>query len=51
MKTGLGLGSVIAVNCSWEHNKSILRAILAGLLSWFYVIHFALSRDSSEIKK
>jgi hypothetical protein len=43
-QTGIGLGSVIAVVCSWDRNRSILWAILAGILSWFYVIYFALTR-------
>jgi hypothetical protein len=34
-ETGIGLGSVIAVFCSWQRNRSILWAILAGILSWF----------------
>lgn len=49
-QTGIGLGSVIAVVCSWERNRSILWAILAGVLSWFYVIYFALSRNPGETK-
>ena len=43
-QSGIGLGSVIAVVCSWDRNRSILWAILAGILSWFYVIYFALTR-------
>jgi hypothetical protein len=43
-QTGIGLGSVIAVVCSWDRNRSILWAMLAGILSWFYVIYFALTR-------
>lgn len=43
-QTGIGLGSAIAVVCSWDRNRSILWAILAGVLSWFYVIYFALTR-------
>jgi hypothetical protein len=43
-QTGIGLGSVIAVVCSWDRNRSILWAILAGILSWIYVIYFALTR-------
>lgn len=48
--SGVGLGSVIAVTCSWERNKSILWAILAGICSWFYVIYFALTRAPGEQK-
>jgi hypothetical protein len=51
IQTGAGLGSVIAVVCSWERNKSILWAILAGILSWFYVIYFALTRSPDETRK
>lgn len=43
-QSGIGLGSVIAVACSWDRNRSILWAILAGILSWIYVIYFALTR-------
>lgn len=50
-RSGLGLGSVIAVACSWQRNRSILWAILAGLLSWIYVIYFAATRQADEIKK
>ncbi len=47
-QTGIGLGSAIAVVCSWQRNRSILWAILAGILSWLYVIYFALTRKSEE---
>jgi len=30
---GVGLGSVVAVVCSWQCNRSILWAILAGIFS------------------
>ena len=44
-QTGYGLGSMIAVVCSWQRNRSIVWAIIAGILSWFYVIYF----DSKQI--
>lgn len=44
VESGIGLGSVIAVVCSWDRNRSILWAILAGILGWLYVIYFALTR-------
>jgi len=50
-QTGIGLGSAIAVVCSWQRNRSILWAILAGILSWFYVIYFALTRKTDETKQ
>ena len=47
-QTGIGLGSVIAVACSWDRNRSILWAILAGILTWIYVIYYALTRTPEE---
>jgi hypothetical protein len=49
-ETGIGLGSIIAIVCSWERNRSILWAILAGVLSWIYVIYFAMTRRPDETK-
>jgi hypothetical protein len=43
-KAGIGLGSAIAVAISWSLNKSILWAIVHGVLSWFYVIYHAFTR-------
>ena len=45
-----GLGSAIAIVCSWQRNRSILWAILAGIFSWFYVIYFAATRKPDEQK-
>ena len=47
-QSGIGLGSALAVVCSWQRNRSILWAILAGVLSWFYVIYFAITRKPDE---
>ena len=49
-QSGIGLGSAIAVVSSWQRNRSILWAILAGVLSWVYVVYFALTRQSDEIR-
>jgi hypothetical protein len=46
---GVGLGSVIAVVCSWHRNQSILWAILAGILSWLYVIYYAITEKPGKI--
>ena len=43
-KAGIGLGSAIAVAISWSLHKSILWAILHGVLSWFYVIYYMVTR-------
>ncbi|HVJ85974.1 MAG TPA: hypothetical protein VM452_10045 [Caulifigura sp.] len=49
-QSGITLGSALAIVCSWQRNKSILLAAIAGLFSWFYVIYFALTRRPDEIK-
>jgi hypothetical protein len=43
-KAGISLGSAIAVAISWSVNKSIVWAVIHGVLSWFYVVYFALTR-------
>ena len=47
---GISLGSAVAVVCSWQRNRSIILAIIAGILSWFYVIYFALTRRPDELR-
>ncbi|MDH5516274.1 MAG: hypothetical protein OEY36_00470 [Gammaproteobacteria bacterium] len=41
-RSGITFGSALAIAISWSTNKSILWAIFHGLLSWIYVIYFAL---------
>ncbi len=41
-KAGIGFGTALAIAISWSANKSILWAIIHGLLSWIYVIYFAI---------
>ena len=43
-KGGLGFGSALAIAISWSVNKSILWAILHGILSWIYVVYYAVTR-------
>ena len=43
-KAGIGLGSAIAVAVSWSINKSLIWAIIHGVLGWLYVIYYALTR-------
>ncbi|WP_292937356.1 MULTISPECIES: hypothetical protein [unclassified Novosphingobium] len=43
-KAGIGLGSAIAVAISWNLHNSIVWAAIHGVLSWLYVIYFALTR-------
>jgi len=39
---GVGLGTIIAVVISWSRNKSVLWAIIHGILGWLYVIYAVL---------
>jgi len=43
-KAGIGLGTALAVSISWSLHKSILWAIVHGILSWFYVAYYAFTR-------
>jgi hypothetical protein len=44
LSLGYGLGMALAVVLSWERNGSILWCIGHGVLSWGYVVYFALTR-------
>jgi hypothetical protein len=46
--SGIGIGSALAIVLSWHRNKSILFAIIHGVLPWLYVVYFALSRRDNE---
>lgn len=48
--SGISLGTALAIVCSWERNKSILWALIAGIFSWLYVLYFAISRRPGEKK-
>jgi hypothetical protein len=39
-----GFGSILAVTISWSVNHSILWMILHGILSWIYIIYYAIKR-------
>ncbi len=41
-RAGIGFGTALAIAISWSANHSILWAILHGILSWFYVIYYAI---------
>ena len=41
---GISMGSALAMILSYSVNKGILWAILHGILSWFYVIYFAVAK-------
>ena len=44
VRSGIGFGSALAMVISWSQHQSILWAIVHGVLSWFYVIYYALTR-------
>lgn len=50
IRSGIGLGSVLAIVVSWERNKSVLLAFLHGIFSWIYVIYFLITRKPEERK-
>ncbi len=35
------LGVTLAAILSWDANRALLSAVIHGLLSWFYVIYYA----------
>ena len=39
---GVGIGTIIAIVVSWSRNKSILWAIIHGILGWLYVVYAVL---------
>lgn len=51
IRSGIGLGSVLAVVVSWERNKSVLLAFIHGIFSWLYVFYFLLTRTPEERHK
>ena len=44
VRAGIGFGSALAITISWSVNHSIVWAIIHGILSWLYVIYYALTR-------
>jgi hypothetical protein len=42
IRNGISFGSVLAIVMSWTANKSVLWAILHGILGWIYVIYYVL---------
>lgn len=40
-RAGISFGSALAIAISWTANKSLFWAIIHGLLSWIYVVYYA----------
>jgi hypothetical protein len=43
-KAGVSFGTALAIAISWSVNQSILWAVIHGILSWLYVIYYAITR-------
>ena len=41
--SSIGFGAVLAIVMSWTANKSILWALIHGVLGWIYVVYYLLS--------
>ncbi len=41
-KYGASFGSALAIAVSYSNNHSLLWAVVHGILSWVYVIYFAI---------
>lgn len=41
-KAGIGFGTALAIAISWTANKSLLWAVVHGVLGWIYVVYYAL---------
>lgn len=37
-----GVGGVLAMIISWSLNKSILWALIHGILGWIYIVYYAI---------
>ena len=45
IRAGIGFGTALAIAISYTYNRSILWAIIHGLLGWLYVIWAALFHE------
>lgn len=41
-RAGITFGSALAITISWTANKSLFWAVVHGLLSWVYVVYYAI---------
>ncbi len=40
IKSGITMGSALAMVISWSLNQSVIWAIIHGLFSWVYVLYY-----------
>lgn len=50
VKAGITFGNALAIVISWSRNRSLLWAIVHGVLSWLYVIYYALFQHGREAR-
>ena len=43
-RAGISFGTARAITISWSLHKSLLWAGIHGILGWFYVLYYALTR-------
>ena len=41
-RAGISFGTALAITISWSLHKSLLWAVIHGILSWIYVVYYAL---------
>ncbi len=44
-RSGITFGTALSIAISWSANKSILWAIIHGILSWLYVVYYWLFKS------
>jgi uncharacterized membrane protein YkgB len=44
---GIGLGSAIAVVISWSRNRSVIFAIIHGILGWLYIVYYLITKNDN----
>ena len=45
-RAGISFGAALAITISWSANKSVLWAMLHGVLSWVYVVYYVIRYGS-----
>lgn len=51
VELGAAIGLAVAAVLSWERNRSIPWTLVASFFGWFYIIYFAITRESDEMPK
>ena len=44
VRTGIGMGSALAITISWSLHHSIFWAIVQGFFGWLYVVYYLITR-------